>query len=302
MPTPTASEIQRAMQAIDSQIASYMQMAKSMPQASSVSVLRQIETLRKEREELAQAMASAPQQAQDTGQGGGLAGNMNLPILWKEPPATIGAATPTGEGGGLPATGTLEQLLAEMKAEEGGGTAWEKEKFYASLGLDQQSIDRLKASDAWGQGQDQWAQQKWQQQFGYEQTQDTQSQQNWLQQWQAQLQQQAADEAYRKQALAQAWQIAQAQQAQRQKEMAAAIGQQVAQLQTQAWGQGLPYALPNTGQRTAPGFEAGGPMSVLAGISGAAYNPGAYNIAPNPAPSANQMMDWINQAMNQYGG
>jgi hypothetical protein len=44
----------------------------------------------------------------------------------------------------------------------------------------------------------------------------------------------------------------------------------------------------------------GGPVNVLANIAGAAYKP--QKLAVSNPPSADQMMAWISQAMQQFGG
>jgi len=101
--------------------------------------------------------------------------------------------------------------------------------------------------------------------------------------------------------LQQAWAIAQQNLAQAQKEMAASIGMQPSQLQGQMWGQALPYALPK-GTSVAPGFEYGGPMQQLYKMGGSQFTPGQTGrISPYPQPSQSQIMQWVSNAMKQYG-
>lgn len=121
-------------------------------------------------------------------------------------------------------------------------------------------------------------------------------------------QQMGATAAYRQQQaehaqaqLKQAWMVAQAELAHAQNVMASQIGTSLSQQQGQMWAQGLPYALPQ-GTQVAPGFERGGPMQQLHRMSGAQFTPGRTGrISPQPAPSQQQMMQWVQQAMGQFG-
>jgi len=98
--------------------------------------------------------------------------------------------------------------------------------------------------------------------------------------------------------LEQAWMIAQQQLIQSQREMAAAIGSQIAAIQGQTWAAGLPHELPR-GTQFAPGMGPGGPASRLARMSGSQFAP--MRIAPSPPPSPQQLMTMVQQAMGQFG-
>jgi len=100
--------------------------------------------------------------------------------------------------------------------------------------------------------------------------------------------------------LAQERQLAEAQLAARRREMAANIGQSVAQLRQQGWQTGLPWSLPK-GSMFAPGFSPGGPLSQLYAMSGSTYNPQEYFLAKNNPPSSDQIMNWVNEAMGRFG-
>jgi hypothetical protein len=78
------------------------------------------------------------------------------------------------------------------------------------------------------------------------------------------------------------------------------LGAEIAAQRQQGWAQGLPYELP-IGTTTPPGFEYGGPAAAFAqyaGLSG--YRPPRINASP--APSADQIMAWVRQAIEQFGG
>lgn len=109
-------------------------------------------------------------------------------------------------------------------------------------------------------------------------------------------QQQAHDTAQ----LQQAWAKAQMELAHAQNVMASQIGTSLAGTQGQMWAQGLPYALPQ-GTQVAPGFERGGPMSQLHRMSGSQFTPRTGRISPSPPPSQQQLMSWVESAMQQYG-
>jgi len=133
---------------------------------------------------------------------------------------------------------------------------------------------------AWQQQQAQLAQQLAQQKFGLSQ------------------QQFAGQQEYQQQSLAQARMIALQQLAQAQRELAAAIGGQVAGIQAQTWAQGLPFELPR-GTQFAPGMGPAGPASRLARMSGSQFTP--MRIAPSPPPSPQELMTLVQQAASQFG-
>jgi len=85
--------------------------------------------------------------------------------------------------------------------------------------------------------------------------------------------------------------------AQRRKEMAAAIGETVAQLASQNWATGMPWALPE-GTRYAPGFETGGPVSALYGMAGLGYTP--TPLAEYNPPSSERLMQYVAEALGRY--
>lgn len=114
-------------------------------------------------------------------------------------------------------------------------------------------------------------------------------------------QQLAAQQAQQQAQLQQAWAIAQQELAHAQNVMASQIGTQVGQVQSQIWAQGLPHALPQ-GTTVAPGFERGGPMQQLYRMGGARFTPGVTGrISPQPGPSQQDLMGWVQQAMQKYG-
>jgi len=113
-----------------------------------------------------------------------------------------------------------------------------------------------------------------------------------------QEQQQRAQEAYQQQQLAQQWAMAEMQRQQQAREMAAQIGTQTAGLQSQMWNQALPYALPS-GTQYAPGFGPGGAVAGLAALGRTPYVP--TQMTPYPMPTQQQIMEWVRQAMAQYG-
>jgi len=121
-----------------------------------------------------------------------------------------------------------------------------------------------------------------------------------LQERQLQLQEQQmmlADARAREQ-LAQQMQIANLQQQQAQRGMAAQMGQTIAGLQSQNWATALPYKLP-TGTQYAPGFGPGGAASQLARMTGTRYTP--QRLAPAPEPTVEEMEDWLESAIAQFG-
>lgn len=85
--------------------------------------------------------------------------------------------------------------------------------------------------------------------------------------------------------------------AQRRKEMAAGIGEMVAQLVSQNWATGLPWALPE-GTRYAPGFEVGGPVDALYGMAGLAYSP--TPLAKYNPPSSDRLMGYVADAIGRF--
>ncbi len=100
------------------------------------------------------------------------------------------------------------------------------------------------------------------------------------------------------QSLAQAAEIEAQRRAQQQREMAAAMGQAIASLQSQQWETGLPWRLP-TGTQYAPGMEPGGPASRLAQMARAAYT--APRIVPSNPPSRSEMESWLAAALKRFG-
>lgn len=85
---------------------------------------------------------------------------------------------------------------------------------------------------------------------------------------------------------------------QRRREMAAQIGQHVANLQSQMWAEGIPNTLP-TGTQFAPGFEPGGPVHAMYRQAGLNYQP--TRLAETPPPSQEQMTAWIEDIMRRFG-
>jgi hypothetical protein len=110
-----------------------------------------------------------------------------------------------------------------------------------------------------------------------------------------QMAQQAAQYA---QSMAQAAEIERQRREQQQREMAAAMGQAIAQMQSQNWQTGLPWRLPSDTQY-APGFEPGGAANRLAQMAQAAYN--APRIVPSNPPSREDMESWLEEAMKRFG-
>jgi hypothetical protein len=312
MANPTASDIQAAINAIDAQIAQ-LQKGAVFDGRTRARVLE----LQQERDELARALPLAG--GAQTQQGGDsildalvaqmMAEGGTDPLGAGTTKKSIGSFAGDLVGKGLDIMGWPQSGVGQNvgAGPQGGDSFFNPDGSLTTLGmlyfdvspLDAQKFGLDTQKFQYGQGQDALSQQNWEAQFGYGQTQDAQAQQNWLQQWQAQQEQIKAQQAYQQQQLAQAWALAQAQLAQQQQEMAAGIGQQVAGLQSQAWSQALPYVLPS-GTQHAPGYGYGGPVNVLANIAGAAYKP--QKLAVSNPPSADQMMAWISQAMQQFGG
>lgn len=114
--------------------------------------------------------------------------------------------------------------------------------------------------------------------------------QNWAQMAQAR----ALEEAQ----IAAANERARLQQEQRQREMAAQVGQAIAAMQAEVWRQGMPFTLPQ-GTTYAPGFERGGPVSGLYAMGGSQYTPTPLAVT-NP-PSAEEMETWVRSAMQRFG-
>jgi len=85
--------------------------------------------------------------------------------------------------------------------------------------------------------------------------------------------------------------------AQRRREMAAGIGEMVAQLVSQNWATGLPWTLPSE-TRYAPGFEIGGPVEALYGMAGLNYRP--TPLAKDNPPSADRLMQYVADAIGRY--
>ncbi len=100
--------------------------------------------------------------------------------------------------------------------------------------------------------------------------------------------------------LAQDKALQEAQIAARRREMAAGIGQNVAQMRMQGWQTGLPWSLPE-GSTFAPGLGPGGPLSQLYAMSGSTYNPQDFFLAENNPPSSDQLMNWVSEAMGRFG-
>lgn len=98
--------------------------------------------------------------------------------------------------------------------------------------------------------------------------------------------------------LAQAAELARLQREQQQREMAAAIGQTIAQLQSQQWATGLPWRLPS-GTQYAPGFEPGGVASRLAQMARTSYTP--PQIKPANPPGRSEMEAWLEEAIRRFG-
>jgi hypothetical protein len=86
--------------------------------------------------------------------------------------------------------------------------------------------------------------------------------------------------------------------AQQQREMAAALGQAITNLQSQQWAEGLPWVLPDD-TTFVPGYEPGGPVSTLARMGGANYTPPRAQQAP--PPSREEMESWLQSALAQFG-
>ncbi len=114
--------------------------------------------------------------------------------------------------------------------------------------------------------------------------------QNWAQMAQAR----ALEEAQ----IAAANERARLQQQQRQREMAAQVGQAIAAMQAEVWRQGMPFTLPQ-GTTYAPGFERGGPVSGLYAMGGSQYTPTPMAVT-NP-PTAQEMERWVQDAMRRFG-
>jgi len=103
------------------------------------------------------------------------------------------------------------------------------------------------------------------------------------------------EQGLREKELAQRMQIAQMEAELERQQMAAQVGQTVAQLASQNWAAGMPYALPR-GTQYAPGFASGGPVHHLAQMSGRSqFTP--FRIAPNNPPSSGELMSIINRAI-----
>jgi hypothetical protein len=104
--------------------------------------------------------------------------------------------------------------------------------------------------------------------------------------------------ALEQQQMAQAAELARLEREQRAREMAASIGQFLANQSSQNWNAGLPWTLPR-GTQYAPGFEPGGPAARLAQIGGAQYTPPPLAVS-NP-PSRETMAAWVDEALQQFG-
>ena len=88
------------------------------------------------------------------------------------------------------------------------------------------------------------------------------------------------------------------QQEQRQREMAAQVGQAIAAMQAEVWRQGMPFTLPQ-GTTYAPGFERGGPVAGLYAMGGSQYTPTPLAVT-NP-PTAAEMERWVQSALKRFG-
>lgn len=111
----------------------------------------------------------------------------------------------------------------------------------------------------------------------------------------AQLAQQGA---YQQAQMQQAGELAALARAQQQRQMAAQIGQTIAQLQSQQWQTGLPWELPR-GTMYTPGHEPGGPAERMAGV-------GQFQFTPRWAqtsrgPSRKEMEKWLSSAISRFG-
>jgi hypothetical protein len=131
----------------------------------------------------------------------------------------------------------------------------------------------------------------------YQQQQDAESQRRWEATQAYNAQSFAADQAYRQQQLQQQMQIEQMQLEEQRREMAARIGQAVADMANQSYMNTLGQRLP-AGTEYAPGFQAGGPMSALASMSGIGYTPQKIGVA-NP-PTTQELMNTVQQAINGF--
>ena len=88
--------------------------------------------------------------------------------------------------------------------------------------------------------------------------------------------------------------------AQQRREMAARIGQMVAQQAVEQWGKATPWRLPK-GTSFAPGMGPGGPAARMAQLGGTYYSPSEGRVTPSPVISEEQMNQWMEQAMSRYG-
>jgi hypothetical protein len=103
--------------------------------------------------------------------------------------------------------------------------------------------------------------------------------------------------ALEQQQMAQAAELARLEREQRAREMAASIGQFLANQASQNWATALPYVLPK-GTQFAPGFEPGGPAARLAQISGSQYTPPPLAVS-NP-PSKETLKAWVDDALQAF--
>lgn len=169
-----------------------------------------------------------------------------------------------------------EERIAQQRLQDLMGLAAGRQPTW----LQREQMGLSREEFGWQQQQAQLANQLAQQRFGLSQ------------------QQFAGQQEYQQQSLAQARMIALQQLAQAQRELAAAIGGQVAGIQAQTWAAGLPHELP-TGTQFAPGMGPAGPASRLARMGGAQFTP--MRIAPSPPPSPQQQFNLYHQAMGRFG-
>lgn len=85
--------------------------------------------------------------------------------------------------------------------------------------------------------------------------------------------------------------------AQRQREMAAAMGQTVANLQSRQWAEALPMTLPK-GTMFAPGYGMGGPVHQMAQRAGMTYQP--TPMVESPPPSREEMEAWLEDTIRRF--
>jgi len=100
------------------------------------------------------------------------------------------------------------------------------------------------------------------------------------------------------QSLAQQAELARLAREQAQREQALALGQAIANAQSQQWAEAMPWVLP-ADTTFVPGFEPGGPVSQMARMGGATYTPPRAQKAP--PPTAAEMEAWLQSALQHFG-